>query len=728
MTNSMSQVSAAGRTLSDTPVDQPAAKPICFKEANANARTAKIATGVGLATTLVLGIALKDGINEGFKRIGTFANRISNLIAVPFAFLFPVLLLDNERAALRGESKGKDDIFSRMTYTMASLVFTPLTFGDQLITATKSKGHMAATLLNLHNTLYCLLTYTGGRLLGFISSLKMKFSKDDPARKYRAEQEFEAFYTLGNLGSAQASIIPMAGQFVTGWSNIIDIFKGDFGSVKERFKDEPVSALMGTMFNAFLWPFEWFSKLFDTTCRTAETVENFENAFKKQQDSPIPRALRSVRDWFHNKVQNPSSGFGSFLKTGRKISMNLATYIPPIGMMSVVLPTMNRYFKGEIWNKEAQEIGGLTGLVDKVFSTAGFLGHVIYTLPYALVVRLPQTATHAMFYGTRLMNNKFGTKLDPHEIRDKMFNWGPFKAISNWASKKLDKLELELHPDDPVLINDTKDKDGNIIKGKGKNRNIRTLPEVIVQEICMVAKERLYKELINTEMDDAGLKTGKKGIGEKPSNTKWAEKLKEKRDNGTLLKEAEQILREHLAKSEMLEQDQINEYISKYFYGNSLNMVDRFGRERTTIKDQFNKSLNSEIENLTSAPKKEQKIKSENLFQLLTNPKELWEMLKLKTFHLTNSFLMFWVNGFVNSSDFGDKTDKDWETDLNVRMFAIRELDTQQACNRELMPVVNFGFQSMIDGWLLARSVPGALFGGGSLYSRANETEHSLAA
>ena len=728
-----------------------------------NSTSAKIATGIGLATTVALGVAMKDGITEGFTRVGTFTNRISNLIAVPFSFLFPLLLLDNERASLRGESKGKDDLFSRMTYTMASLVFTPLSFGDQLLAATKSKGHMIATLLNLHNTLYCLFSYTGGRLLGFITALKMKFNKDE-TRKFRLEQEFEAFYTLGNLGSSQVSVIPLAAQFVTGWQNIFDVFKGDFGSAFQRIKDEPVSALMGTFCSSIIWPFEWFSKLFDTTCRTAETVDSIENAFNKPEDSMVIKGLRNLKNGFHNKVQDKNSGFGRFLKTGRKISMNLATYLPPLGMMSTVWAVGNNYLKGKVYNKEAQEIGGLTGLVDKVFSTAGLLGHIIYTLPYGLVVRLPQTATHAMFYLTQGMNKITGKDADPHEIRKKMFEWGPFKSISNWAAKKLDGLELELHPDNLVLINDLRlnkslkkawisgkeislskdqleeleeyisknkdkcstDKDGNLlIKGEGRNRNIRTRAEVIVQEICNVAKEKLYKQKVNETFDDEGLKR-KKEVGEKPSDKEWGKILgKEKVD---LEKSAETMLREYLAKTEMLEPDQIEKYISKYYHGNGLVNHDRFGRERKTVKEEFVKALDSEIDKcLHPVAKKESKIKSKNLLELFTKPQELWEILKLKTFHLTNTFLMFWVNGFVNSPDFGEKNDEKWESDLNTRLYAIKELDIQQACNRELMPVASYGLQSMIDGWLLARSIPGAIRGG-SLYSRANEADHSLAA
>ena len=701
------------------------APPKHKQRADEKAFSSKMSIGVSLASAGVLGFALKDGINTGFKRIGVFTNRLSNLIAVPFSFLFPLLMLDNERASLRGESKGKDDIFSRMTYTMASLEFTPLTFGDMFLDANRSKGHMAATVLNLHNILYSFFTYTGGRLLGFLTAVKMKFNRD-PSRKFRLEQEFESFYTLGNLGSAQCSIIPMASQFITGWQNIIDAFKGDFSSVGERFKKEPLSATLGTCFNSFLWPFEWISKLFDTTCRTAEVVDNISNAFPDPDNSFIPKMLRTIRDGFHSKVQNPNSGFGKFLKEGRKLSMTLATFIPPVGMVSVVWPTMNKYFRGELLNKEAQEIGGLTGLVDKVFSTAGLLGHLIYTIPYGLVVRLPQTITHATFYGTRLYNKLTGKKADPHEIRDKIFNQKPFTSISKWASKWLDKIELQLHPDDPMLINDLKDKNGKVlIKGQGRNRNIRTRTEVVVQEICMVAREKLLKEKMQEEFMDEGLGRMKK-FGEKPSDKAWGRIL---RENKVRLKlEAQRIFKDHLAKSEMIEQYQIDHVMSKYYHGNGLNRKDRFGRERKTIAEEFDKQLNSEIDRcLHPEPTKKPKISSTNLLELLTKPKELFEVLKMKTFHLTNTFLMLWMNGFVNSADFGDKGDASWETDLWTRMFAIRELDTQQACNRELMPVACYGWQSMIDGWLLARSMPGALLGGGSLYN-AWEPEHATAA
>ena len=690
-------------------------------------KSAYVSAGVIGALGLGLIYALKNGINEGFTKIGHFTNSVSNLIAVPLSFLFPLLLLDNERASLRNESKGKDDIFARTTYTMASLAFTPLTFGDQLITATRSKGHMAATILNLPHTLYSLFSYTGGRLMGFATALKMRFNKD-PLRKYRLEQEFEAFYTLGNLGSAQCSIIPMAGQFITGWQNIFDIFKGDFGSAWERVKEEPVSATLGTCFNAFLWPFEYFSKVFDTTVRTAETVESFENAFPK--DSRIIKLLKGLRDKFHNSVENQDSGLGCFLKTGRRISMNLSTYIPPIGMASVVLPVMNKYFRGEMLNAKAQEVGGLTGFFDKIFSTGACLGHFFYTGLYALVVRGPQSFTHAMFYITRLVNKITGKNHDPEAARNWLTNFAPFKAVSNWAAKRLDKLELGLHPNKPILIEDQKDENGNVIvKGQGRNRNIRTRSEVIVQEICMIARERLYKEVVAQKMPD--VKLGTKAVGVKPSDEQWGLIIANPEIRERLIKDSETMFREYLSKTEMLDPDKADKYMNKYYWGNGLNRTDKFGRERKPICDEVVEQIDSEIHKCSSTepiPEEQQNIKSKNLVELLTHPSELLEILKLKTFHLTNTFLMLWVNGFVNSSDFGDPQDEFWERDLNVKLFAIRELDTQQACNREFMPVVMYGWQSMSKGLLLMRGMKRALFNGESIADSTDyEPQYSIA-
>ena len=67
-------------------------------------------------------------------------------------------------------------------------------------------------------------------------------------------------------------------------------------------------------------------------------------------------------------------------------------------MASVVTPAFNKFLRGEFYNKEAQEIGGTIGFIDKVFNIGAFFTHLYYTGTYALSVRLPQTVTTGTFY------------------------------------------------------------------------------------------------------------------------------------------------------------------------------------------------------------------------------------------------------------------------------------------------------------------------------------------
>ena len=159
MTNPMSQVSAAGHALSpDAPVEKPAPKP-SFKQVSENTRKAKIATGVGIASILGLGVAFRNGLTEGFHSIAGISRKICNFIAIPVAVFYPVILLMNEFNFLKGKNKSNDENkLAKFLNPAVSISFATETFCDPLEKATQSPLHMAATLINLPHLVFVLLS------------------------------------------------------------------------------------------------------------------------------------------------------------------------------------------------------------------------------------------------------------------------------------------------------------------------------------------------------------------------------------------------------------------------------------------------------------------------------------------------------------------------------------------------------------------------------------------
>ena len=489
----------------------------------------------------------------------------------------------------------------------------------------------------------------------------------------------------------------MASQCATGLQTLKDIVTGNFGSAWDRFKKEPVTVALGTAFNWWAWPFEYVAKFLDTTIRATENVEQFENAFPT--NSRFIKLLKNSRNWWHSTAKE-NSPLGKFLKYGRELSKIEALLLPPIGMVSVVWPTMNKFLRGEFWNKEAQGIdgvfGGLIGLADKVFNTVAFFSHVFYTGAYGLFVRLPQTISTATFYACHAINKLTGRKLEPNDIRKKIFEGGIIQRISDWAAKKLDEGELEVHKDAPILINDVKDKDGNIIKkGTGRCRHIRNFIEILAEETYKPLRENYYGFVVAASDN------------KKPSDLEWGKALKGVKSN--ILTESEAKLTQYLSNSAQLDKAQIEEFKERGYL--------------KTIKEEIEHLIDNEIKesiNPKITPEAEQKIKSKSIFELLRNPKDLKEVLRGKMFHATNSILPLWVSGFVNALDMGEKDEPYWLRNLKATTTGINELDIVQACNRELMPVVAYAFQSAGKGMALTYNLGRLIFKGEPLPSNTD--------
>ncbi len=643
------------------------------------AKSTRMATGATLGLGALLGMAFSGGANNGFEKIGKTAETISNIISVPFTLFFPFITLKNEFSNLKGESKtGDDQILNRMVYSCASLGFAGQTFAEPILAFTRNTLSKVATVANLPHILFTLFSYTGGRFMGALTTFKRYLCKDD-TQKYRLEQQFNSLYKLGNLGSAQCSVNAMSDNFCVGWETIGDLVKGDFSSAFERFKGQPISVGLGTLLNSWIFPFEWAAKFFDTSIRCAENTDNFRNAIG---GSPAGNWILGKLDsykkfWAENS--NKGGFLGKFLYLGREFAKAESLIGPPIGMVTVVLPAFNKFLNGNFFNKEAQELEGGVGrtiaLFDKVCNTTAFFGHIFYTGLYGLSIRLPQAITTTSFYITSLINKVRGVKyeegvnngyIDPLDIREKVFNRPWINKISQWAETKLQGIEAELHGESASKIDpDTKE-----------SKYIRGFARVMAEEVCYEPIREKYAAKL---VEENG--------GKKPDNWKevFGKYLQDHKEE--IIKELEPTFDQYLKTSVQFTPEQITYMKSdkgKADYEKIMSIAK--GLLDNEINSLLHPKPKTHITNNVEMPK--------TFIGLLTNPKALLEVLKLRTFHLSNSVLPLFIRGFINVVDFGKRDEEFWYRNFKAQETGIREGDYMQATDREACPVFLLNFQN----------------------------------
>ena len=339
-----------------------------------NASSAKIATGIGLASAIALGVALKDGVSEGFHKIAHLGRKISSFFGLGVVFLYPLATLYGEYE----EHKGKNEADSsgskilEITNPLLSLAFAPMTAFEPLEKATQSTGHMVASLINMPHLIFTFFSYTGGRFFTLLKSIQLGFFKPSEEKKLRLENERSLLRTLGDIGSDNAAITPQAHQFATGvnvWGNLLT---GNLDSVKEKFGEAPVTTFLGTFISTFTWIPSLIGKTFDTSIRTFEMTDQLKNVFS--ENSGIYKAAKSSRDWWHKT--SLSNGFwGKVLSMGRSIGKFTQATMSPMGMVSVVFPAWDHFFQHGFNNPNAREAGGLIAGFDRALHIAAFLGH-----------------------------------------------------------------------------------------------------------------------------------------------------------------------------------------------------------------------------------------------------------------------------------------------------------------------------------------------------------------
>src|SRR3989338_5702346 len=230
-----------------------------------NSHSAKIATVAGLATAVGTGIALKDGVSEGFKKIGGLGKMISSLFAIPATFLIPITTAygEYEEYRVKNPTEQSSSRLLEIVYPVLSIAFAPMTAFEPIEKANQSKGHMVATLVNMPHILFTFFSYTGGRFLTLLKSLKLATMNLSDEEKLRIENERKLFRTLGDIGSDNAAVTPQAHQAVTGLQTWGDILTGNFSSVGEKIADAPVTTILGTFVASAFWIPTFIGKSFD---------------------------------------------------------------------------------------------------------------------------------------------------------------------------------------------------------------------------------------------------------------------------------------------------------------------------------------------------------------------------------------------------------------------------------------------------------------------------------
>lgn len=663
---------------------------------------AKMLAGAGLSA-LGFGVAFKDGLNQGFKNIGGIGRQISSIFAIPASLLFPVITAYGEYEEMKGGDKETGQRLTEIVYPLLSAAFAPMTLSDPLDKGTQSNAHLTATALNFPNIAFTLFSYTGSRLFTLFKSLQLALTHPSPEKKFRMEQIRKIFSLFGNIGSDHAASTPGGQQCITGWQTISELFKGDFHSVLERLKTNPVTTILGTTISSVFWVPTYIGKVFDSIIRTAELADHLENALP--QNSWITNFLKQFRDSWHEK-SHEESGSGELLYSLREFAKVMQTVASPLGMLSVVMPVFDQFTKG-FSNKEAKEIGGSIAVFDKALNITAFLGHCYFTLLYALTIRLPQTITTSSFYICNFINKLRGVidnpedinYIEPNKIRDIIFNpkKGFVKAISDFAAKQLDNIELKLHPEDPTLINDFTDNNGTITTGKGRSRLIKDLYEVLAEEVCYTPlHEKLYRKTVDEPYIDCDTGELKKPEDKIPSPELWGKILKDNEQN--IIRDARLRFDKYLDESTKFSREEKEDFYQSHINGEQ-SIYERIKTKVEILLKNEIDSINKPTNESQDAEKIEKiKLKSKSFFEIFTNPikylKDIKEVLSFRAFISKFVILPLNILGFVNAINFGERGMPHKLRKWLTQESAIRIGNYKIANEGELPPVAFHAFQT----------------------------------
>ncbi|MBI2995725.1 MAG: hypothetical protein HYY52_03355 [Candidatus Melainabacteria bacterium] len=616
---------------------KPPYEPSCEK----NKTTARLAVGCGLGALAAIGVFFKAGLDDGFKKVGSLGRTISSIFAIPATFLMPITTAygEHEEYRVKNPTEQSSNRLIEIVYPFLSIAFAPMTAFEPLEKATQSKGHMLTTLINMPHILFTLLSYTGGRALTLVKSLQLASSNLSDEKRLRLENERKLVSTVGDIGSDNAAVTPQAHQFMTGLLTIIDLFKGDFSSIKERFFEAPVTTFLGTFMSSILWIPTFIGKSFDTSIRTLEMTDQLKNAIP--EDSMVYKYAQKAKNWWHTTATNDSA-IGKTLGLGREFGKIMQAVASPLGMIAVLFPSFDHFIHG-FHNKETEDSISSVRSLDKILNVAAFAGHAYFTTLYGLFVRLPQTVTTVAFYGCNTINRLRGVLdkpddlkyLDPRKVRDYLFN--PNKG---WAKKASDFARnlIEKNTGKKFLYND-------IYKTIAEQECYRPLREDLYKKIFESTEYEVIDEVSNQVV------TKTKEAKKDPLPNEWGKILKDRKEN--IIKEAKVRFKKYLKEASRFNDSEVDGFFNQY------KIYDKIQEELEKIIDaEIDVSLGN-IKEDDNAKFKKPKLESNDFFEMITNPikykNDIKEVFKFRNAIAQFVFSPLNILDFVNVIEMGDK-------------------------------------------------------------------------
>ena len=427
--------------------------------------TAALATGAGM-----LPFVWKEGLKAPariLQIVGDFFGSAATLSA-PFA------LITNEiknYGALTGKSKinGNGDVFDKVRevfYRCCSLGFTPFIF-EPFINPEKfgkSIFHKLATFANIPN-----LIFTGGAwgfgnfqaLLAWglrqnesrqannlISPEKRAYlekaqnartpgekelylakaeelSTHEEKRIRAKEKGFDRIYSSAKRLATIGSIANPTMQGLRQAADSLALLTGQMS--REEFFQRP---LLGAsrIVSLFVGIPEFFIKGIDSVVRVLDESKHLEPVLPES----VNKRIKSASAYLNAQIKTKEPGFLKSLIHNTEILFHT---LSPLSMFALFTPMLDESSQSE----EAQNRGGITGLLDKVIGRTGKVLTIIFTGSYVAFARLPQTLMQSVFY----INKKFLGKSD-NELKDilhnKLANNTVISGVSNAARKCIDFL------------------------------------------------------------------------------------------------------------------------------------------------------------------------------------------------------------------------------------------------------------------------------------------------
>lgn len=516
-------------------------------------------------TAALLGVSAIGLLAGSTKKGGDFSAKSLRVVGDAFgsvaAIFTPFILAKNEKNDYEhlkhGKRSGTSSLMNNMNelfYRCVSVGFLPYVF-ETLINPKnifRSKASMFASAVNIPNIIFTGLTFGLGNINSVIAwglKSKQQFSLDreissakskldikeedsidieklvaDLREKgedttaleesYKKTKSYERLYGSIKRVVTLGSIALPAMHGLRRWAESFDFFFNKEMSLKE-YAGKPLLGFSRIVSFGIGIP-ETFAKGFDSIARVVQEKDHLKPALPEFVNKPLDK----FADFFDSQVSENSK---SPIKALRHASEIVFHTLSPLSQAAFIAPIIHK----PALNEDAQAEGGAASKLDKVFGIYGKSLLQLFTIPYVVVSRVPQTIAQVLFFAKYFAGKgRKGdqTKQSIENVQEKICNNKLIKGVSSKVQSMIKYLVPDYYESEhmygfpnfeQIQANDSFDQASEKFKEilqPGVDLGDEQRSEVVEYCLNYVEKSaaRAYEKLDTKELEDIKAKINEK--------------------------------------------------------------------------------------------------------------------------------------------------------------------------------------------------------------------------